>query len=57
VNGVAQMPMHGVSFVSTFDDTNARSRHTQQYFAIWETEPCTGRLDRMLAAGSNPLED
>jgi arylsulfatase len=34
VNGVAQMPMHGVSFLSTFDDANAPSRHTQQYFAI-----------------------
>ncbi len=28
------MPMHGVSFLSTFDDANAPSRHTQQYFAI-----------------------
>ena len=34
VNGVAQMPMHGVSFLSTFDDANAPSRHTQQYFEI-----------------------
>jgi len=34
VNGVAQMPMHGVSFLSTFNDANAPSRHTQQYFAI-----------------------
>ena len=34
VNGVAQMPMHGVSFLSTFDDANALSRHTQQYFEI-----------------------
>src|SRR5438046_4713912 len=35
VNGVAQMPMHGVSFLSTFDAANAPSRHTQQYFAIF----------------------
>jgi arylsulfatase len=34
VNGVAQTPMHGVSFLSTFDDANAPSRHTQQYFEI-----------------------
>jgi hypothetical protein len=34
VNGVAQMPMHGVSFLSTFDDANAASLHTQQYFEI-----------------------
>jgi arylsulfatase A-like enzyme len=34
VNGVAQMPMHGVSFLATFDDSNAPSRHTQQYFEI-----------------------
>ena len=34
VNGVAQTPMHGISFLSTFDDANAPSRHTQQYFAI-----------------------
>src|SRR5947207_7565545 len=34
VNGIAQMPMQGVSFLSTFDDANAPSRHTQQYFEI-----------------------
>src|SRR5438046_5624458 len=34
VNGVAQMPMQGVSFLSTFDDPNAPARHTQQYFEI-----------------------
>ena len=34
VNGVAQMPMQGVSFLSTFDDAKAPSRHTQQYFEI-----------------------
>ncbi len=34
VNGVVQMPMHGVSFAQTFDDAKAPSRHTQQYFAI-----------------------
>jgi arylsulfatase len=34
VNGVPQIPMQGVSFVSTFNDANAPSRHTQQYFEI-----------------------
>src|SRR5438874_2160495 len=34
VNGVAQMSMQGVSFLSTFDDANAPARHTQQYFEI-----------------------
>src|SRR5256886_13272209 len=28
------LPMHGVSFLSTFDDANAPARHTQQYFEI-----------------------
>ena len=35
VNGIEQMPMHGVSFANTFDDANAKSRHTQQYFEIF----------------------
>jgi hypothetical protein len=34
VSGIEQMPMHGVSFAYTFDDANAASRHTQQYFEI-----------------------
>ncbi|HTL77900.1 MAG TPA: arylsulfatase [Candidatus Babeliales bacterium] len=34
VNGVPQMPMHGVSFAFTFADAKAPSRHTQQYFEI-----------------------
>jgi arylsulfatase A-like enzyme len=35
VNGIEQMPMHGVSFAHTFDDASAQSRHTQQYFEIY----------------------
>jgi hypothetical protein len=35
VNGIEQMPMHGVSFAQTFDDAGAKSRHTQQYFEIF----------------------
>lgn len=34
VNGIEQMPFHGVSFAYTFDDANAAERHTQQYFEI-----------------------
>jgi arylsulfatase len=35
VNGIEQMPIHGVSFAYTFDDPEAASRHTQQYFEIY----------------------
>jgi len=35
VNGIEQMPMHGVSFAYTFDDAGAPARHTQQYFEIF----------------------
>jgi arylsulfatase len=35
VNGAAQMPMHGASFASTFDDPKAPERHTRQYFEMF----------------------
>ncbi len=35
VNGIEQMPMHGTSFMYTFDDAKASERHTQQYFEIF----------------------
>jgi arylsulfatase len=35
VDGIAQMPMHGVSFAETFDDAKAKGRHSQQYFEIF----------------------
>lgn len=35
VDGFQQMPMHGVSFLYTFDDPQAKSRHTQQYFEVF----------------------
>ena len=35
VDGIDQMPIHGTSFVYTFDDSQARERHTQQYFEIF----------------------
>jgi arylsulfatase A-like enzyme len=34
VDGIPQMPLHGTSFVYTFDDAKAKERHTQQYFEI-----------------------
>ena len=34
VDGAAQTPMHGVSFLPTFTDAGAPSRHTQQYFEV-----------------------
>ncbi len=35
VNGTPQTPIEGVSMVYTFDDANASSRHTTQYFEIF----------------------
>jgi arylsulfatase A-like enzyme len=35
VNGVAQTPIEGVSFVYTFDDPKAAGRHKTQYFEIF----------------------
>jgi arylsulfatase A-like enzyme len=34
VNGTPQIPMEGVSLAYTFDDADARERHTTQYFEI-----------------------
>ena len=36
VNGIAQIPIQGVSMVYTFDDAKAKSRHKTQYFEISE---------------------
>ena len=35
VNGVAQLPMDGVSMVHSFDDAQAKERHTTQYFEMF----------------------
>jgi arylsulfatase A-like enzyme len=35
VNGTPQTPIEGVSLVYTFDDAQAKSRHTTQYFEIF----------------------
>jgi arylsulfatase A-like enzyme len=35
VNGVQQMPMHGVSMAYTFDDEGADERHETQYFEMF----------------------
>jgi hypothetical protein len=34
VDGIAQQPMHGTSFLHAFADPDAEERHTQQYFEI-----------------------
>jgi arylsulfatase len=34
VDGIAQEPMDGTSFLHTFDDPNAEERHTVQYFEV-----------------------
>ena len=34
VDGTAQLPMHGVSFLQTLTDAAAPSRHMQQYFEV-----------------------
>ena len=34
VNGIKQIPMQGTSMVYTFNDGNAKERHTTQYFEI-----------------------
>jgi arylsulfatase len=35
VNGTVQAPIEGVSMVYTFDDVNAKGRHTTQYFEMF----------------------
>jgi len=35
VDGIAQEPMDGISFLYTFDDAGAAERHTQQYFEMY----------------------
>ena len=35
IDGIEQEPLHGTSFVYTFDDANAVERHTVQYFETY----------------------
>jgi len=35
VNGIAQDPIEGTSFVYSFDDANAKEKHTVQYFEMF----------------------
>ena len=35
INGVAQKPVEGISLVDTFDDAQAPSKHTTQYFEMF----------------------
>ena len=34
VNGIVQRPMDGISLVYSFNDANAKERHTTQYFEM-----------------------
>ena len=34
-NGIKQIPMSGVSMAYTFDNPNAKERHTSQYFEMF----------------------
>ena len=61
VNGIDQMPIHGSSMLYTFDDPNAISTHTTQYFEIlgnrgiyhdgWMASCFHGRLPWIRLAG------
>ena len=61
VNGIEQMPIHGTSMLYTFDDPNAVSTHTTQYFEIlgnrgiyhdgWMASCFHGRLPWIRLAG------
>jgi arylsulfatase len=67
VNGVEQKPMEGVSMTYSFDDTDAESRRTTQYFEIfgnraiyhdgWIASCFHGRLPWMRTQSSNPFGD
>ena len=41
VDGIAQEPMDGTSFLYSFDDPAAPERHTVQYFEMFGSRPCT----------------
>lgn len=54
VDGIEQMPMHGVSFAYSFDDGQAKSRHTRQYYEMFGNRAlydngwiAVSRLDRV----------
>ncbi|CAN5487952.1 arylsulfatase AtsB [soil metagenome] len=54
VDGIAQIPIQGTSFVYTFADAKAKERHTQQYFEIFGNRAmykdgwmASSRLDRI----------
>lgn len=67
VKGVEQKPIEGVSMRYSFDDTNAESRRTTQYFEIfgnraiyhhgWIASCFHGRLPWMRMQKSNPFGD
>ncbi|MBI3837923.1 MAG: arylsulfatase [Planctomycetia bacterium] len=66
VNGVPQKPMEGVSLVYTFDEAQAKGRHTTQYFEMlgsraiyhdgWVAAAFHGRLPWSMVASSVDID-
>ena len=56
VDGIAQKPMEGTSFLYSFDDASAAERHTVQYFEIVrQPGDLQGRLVGRVQARPHPL--
>ena len=55
VDGIAQEPMHGTSFLHTFADPDAEERHTQQYSRSSGTGPCTRMAGGSPGSRPDPL--
>ncbi|HEV3137569.1 MAG TPA: arylsulfatase [Pirellulales bacterium] len=66
VNGIPQKPIEGVSLVYTFDDAQAKERHTTQYFEMlgsraiyhdgWVAAAFHGRLPWSMVASSVDID-
>ena len=58
VDGIEQMPIHGVSFADTFDDAKRQEPpHPAVLRDLRQPRHVQGRLDRLRPAGPDPLED
>ena len=56
VDGIEQMPMHGVSFANTFDDARGQGPpHPAILRDLRQPRHVQGRLDRLRPAGPDPL--
>jgi arylsulfatase len=66
VDGVAQLPIDGTSFLYSFDDANAPERHREQYFEMlgnrsyyrdgWMASTIPGRMPWNQAVGPDPKD-